>query len=170
MTTTIDTSAALNKPVLKQGAQGEVVVELQKLLLQYHVFVYLDNKGACVFPGKEVIDGVFGAKTTNAVKLFQSKMFLKQDGIVGDITWKSLYQGIPVGLPTLQKGSQGELVKLVQERLSLDGLYKGVIDGDFGIATQAAVIALQKRAGLTQDGAVGDRTWASLSKINTVFC
>jgi peptidoglycan hydrolase-like protein with peptidoglycan-binding domain len=171
MTTTINTlTTNLNKPVLKQGAKGEAVKALQKLLFQYHVFVYLDNHGACVFPDKEVIDGIFGAKTTNAVKLFQTQMFLTHDGIVGDATWKSLYKGAPVDLPVLKKGSQGDLVSAIQERMSLEGYYKGIIDGDFGAGTETAVKALQKRAGLIQDGAVGDKTWASLSKINIVFC
>lgn len=170
MTTTINTLTPLNKPILKLGAQGEAVKDLQKLLFQYHVFVYLDNKGACVFPGEEVIDGIFGALTTDAVKLFQNQMFLTHDGIVGDSTWKSLYKGAPVGLPVLKKGSQGDLVNLIQERMSLEGYYKGIIDGNFGAGTETAVKALQKRAGLTTDGAVGDKTWASLSKINTIFC
>lgn len=86
MTTTINTATPLNKPILKLGAQGEAVKDLQKLLFKYHVFVYLDNFGACVFPGEEVIDGIFGAKTTDAVKLFQNQMFLTHDGIVGDST------------------------------------------------------------------------------------
>ncbi|OKH50388.1 peptidoglycan-binding protein [Calothrix sp. HK-06] len=170
MTTTINTLTPLNKPILRQGAKGETVKELQKLLFQYHMFVHLDNKGACVFPGEEVIDGIFGAKTTDAVKLFQNQMFLTHDGIVGDSTWKSLYKGVPIGLPVLKKGSQGDLVNLIQERMSLEGYYKGIIDGNFGASTETAVKALQKRAGLTTDGAVGDQTWASLSKINTIFC
>ncbi|BAZ13066.1 hypothetical protein NIES4071_49000 [Calothrix sp. NIES-4071] len=171
MTITINTvTTPFGKPVLKQGAKGEVVKELQKLLFQYHVFVHLDKQGACVFPSEEVIDGIFGAKTTAAVKLFQNQMFLIHDGIVGNATWKSLYKGAPVGLPILKKGSQGELVNLIQERMSLDGFYKDIIDGDFGAATETAVKALQKRALLTEDGAVGDKTWASLSKINTIFC
>lgn len=171
MTSTSNLSAAqLNKPVLKEGAVGDAVKELQKLLLKYRAFVFLNQQGACVFPGNEVIDGVFGRKTTDAVKLFQGMMFLKQDGIVGNMTWQTLFKGVPVNMPILKKGSQGDLVKLVQERMSLNGLYNGKLDGDFGAATETAVKALQKKANLTLDGVISDRTWATLSKINTVFC
>lgn len=66
--------------------------------------------------------------------------------------------------PTLQAGSQGALVKLVQERLS-DFFHIGVtggIDGSFGDGTEAAVIELQHRNGLSTDGIVGRATWSVL--------
>jgi peptidoglycan hydrolase-like protein with peptidoglycan-binding domain len=163
-------SAQLNKPVLKEGSKGEAVKELQKLLLQWGAFVSLDQNGACIFPGEEVIDGVFGSKTKDAVILFQGKKFLLQDGIVGDRTWRSLFLNAPVDMPTLNKGSKGELVKKVQERLALADYYNGAIDGDFGSRTETAVKALQKHTGLPVDGVVGNRTWFELSQINTVFC
>ncbi|ARV58714.1 peptidoglycan-binding protein [Nostocales cyanobacterium HT-58-2] len=163
-------SAQLNKPVLKEGSKGEAVKELQKLLLQWGAFVSLNDKGACVFPGEEVIDGVFGSQTKDAVILFQGKKFLPQDGIVADRTWRSLFLNAPVDMPILKKGSKGELVKQVQGRLALAGDYNGNIDGEFGSRTETAVKALQKRGGLPQDGVIGDRTWFELSQVNTVFC
>lgn len=99
---TVTTNNQLNKPVLKIGSQGETVKELQQLLLDYGMYVYLDNSGACVYPGIEVIDGIFGSKTEAAVKLFQGKMFLVQDGIVGDKTWRALYKGAPVDMPVFK--------------------------------------------------------------------
>ena len=123
MTTT--TSNQISKPVLKKGSTGETVKELQKLLLDYGMYVYLNNSGACEYPGTEVIDGVFGSKTEEAVKLFQGKMFLLQDGIVDNKTWQALYKGAPVDMPVLKKGSSGELVKQMQDRLFTDGYYSG---------------------------------------------
>jgi hypothetical protein len=35
-------------------------------------------------------------------------MFLLQDGIVGDKTWRSLFKGAPVDIPVLKKGSKGD--------------------------------------------------------------
>jgi peptidoglycan hydrolase-like protein with peptidoglycan-binding domain len=170
MTFATSASAQLNKPVLKEGSRGDAVKELQELLLRYGVYVRLGEDGSCVFPGREVIDGVFGAATTAAVKLFQGKVFLKQDGIVADKTWRSLFKGAPVDMPVLRKGSKGDLVKKVQERLSIGGFYNGAIDGDFGTRTENAVKDLQRQTALTIDGVVGDRTWFELSKINTIFC
>ncbi len=170
MVNQVTASAQLNKPVLKEGSKGEAVKELQKLLLQYGAFVFLGSDGACVFPGEEVIDGVFGARTKNAVILFQSKVFLTQDGVVANKTWQALFKGAPVDMLVLKKGSKGELVKQAQERLALAGDYNGAIDGDFGSGTETAVKSLQNRTGLPVDGFIGDRTWFELSKVSTVFC
>ncbi|WP_153009689.1 peptidoglycan-binding domain-containing protein [Mastigocoleus testarum] len=81
---TTTSSTTLNKPVLREGSTGENVKELQELLLPHGVFSCINYDYACVYPGEEVIDGIFGCHTTNAVKLFQSKVFLSEDGIVGD--------------------------------------------------------------------------------------
>jgi peptidoglycan hydrolase-like protein with peptidoglycan-binding domain len=40
-----------------------------------------------------------------------------------------------VNMPILKKGSKGELVSCVQERLTNSGDYKATIDGDFGDMT-----------------------------------
>lgn len=177
MTTT--TSNQISKPVLKKGSTGETVKELQDLLLHYGMYVYINNNGACDYPGTEAIDGVFGSKTEDAVKMFQSKMFLVQDGIVNNKTWLSLYKGAPVDMPVLKKGSTGELVKQMQDRLFTDGYYDGEltmnnhaskVDGIFGSQTESAIKNLQKNSGLTVDGIVGERTWFEISKIQTVFC
>jgi peptidoglycan hydrolase-like protein with peptidoglycan-binding domain len=168
---TVATNAQINKPVLKVGSSGETVKELQTLLFNYGMYVYVDNiSGACVYPGNEVIDGVFGPKTEAAVKLFQGKMFLVQDGIVGNKTWRALYKGAPVNMPVLKKGSTGQVVKQMQERLATGGYYVGAIDGIFGPKTEEAVKNLQQNTGLLVDGIVGERTWFEISKINTIFC
>ncbi|MDJ0797049.1 MAG: peptidoglycan-binding protein [Calothrix sp. MO_167.B12] len=169
-THTTNSTSDLNKPLLKEGSRGEAVKELQKLLLPHRVFVYLNEQGACVFPGEEVIDGIFGAKTKQAVILYQSINFLVEDGIVGDRTWLSLYKGAPADMPILKFGSKGELVEKVQARLAIGGYYQGELDGDFGPITAAAVKELQKQTGLPVDGIIGVSTWLELSKINTIFC
>ena len=38
----------------------------------------------------------------------------------------------------------------------------GIIDGEFGPGTEAAVLKFQQEWGLTADGIVGDETWSSL--------
>lgn len=69
----------VSDPVLKKGASGSKVKELQKLLIE---------KGySC---GKKGADGKFGDDTLAAVKAFQKAQGLKVDGIVGTGTWKAL--------------------------------------------------------------------------------
>lgn len=73
---------AENMPLIKKGATGFAVVELQKRL------------NAISYKGKTTltVDGDFGTKTYNAVKAYQSDRGLTPvDGEVGKITWKSLF-------------------------------------------------------------------------------
>ncbi|MDP3278886.1 MAG: peptidoglycan-binding domain-containing protein [Deltaproteobacteria bacterium] len=58
---------------------------------------------------------------------------------------------------TLKKGSKGDSVKALQEKLGMLG-YTLAADGDFGNGTEDAVRQLQKSFGYTVDGIVGDGT------------
>lgn len=62
----------------------------------------------------------------------------------------------------LRQGSKGGEVKEVQRRLKQWGYYSGSVDGVFGAATKKAVIAFQKKNGLTADGVVGKATYKAL--------
>jgi peptidoglycan hydrolase-like protein with peptidoglycan-binding domain len=64
----------------------------------------------------------------------------------------------------LQKGSNGDDVKNLQQRLIMEGYNCGSsgADGDFGDGTYDAVIRFQQEVGLTADGIVGDETWNAL--------
>ena len=66
-------------PMLKRGSKGEYVTLLQTKLV---------NKGYSV--GSAGIDGDFGSGTEKAVKQFQKDHGLKDDGIVGKMTWKAI--------------------------------------------------------------------------------
>ena len=72
----------------------------------------------------------------------------KVDGIAGPATL--------AGCPVLKKGAQGNITKLIQEKL------KVTADGIFGVNTQTAVINYQKSKELSQDGIVGQNTWRKL--------
>lgn len=63
---------------------------------------------------------------------------------------------------TLRVGSSGEEVKTLQTKLKRWGYYTGSIDGVFGSGTKKAVIAFQKKNGLTPDGLVGPATLKAL--------
>ncbi len=65
---------------------------------------------------------------------------------------------------SMMYGAKGDDVKKVQQRLKDLGYLSGSVDGIFGNKTKNAVIAFQKRAGLTADGIVGN---ATLTKLNS---
>ena len=65
----------------------------------------------------------------------------------------------------LKEGMSGPEVKRLQEALKREGFDPGVIDGDFGLGTEAAVVAFQKSEGLTADGIVGAQTQVALGLI-----
>lgn len=62
----------------------------------------------------------------------------------------------------LKQGSRGDSVKTVQQKLIRWGYLNGSADGIFGAKTKAAVIAFQKKNGLTADGIIGTRTAQAL--------
>lgn len=57
--------------------------------------------------------------------------------------------------PTIKNGSKGQAVKVWQEIVKVDA------DGVFGSKTTSATKALQKKAGIAQDGIVGKDTWTA---------
>ena len=63
-------------------------------------------------------------------------------------------------------GSRSEEVKQIQQKLKNWGYYNGQIDGIFGSETKKAVIAFQKKNGLTADGIAGKNTVAAMG----IFC
>lgn len=67
-----------------------------------------------------------------------------------------------VATAILRQGSTGNEVKEVQRRLKAWGYYNGSVDGVFGAGTRSAVIAFQKKNGLTADGVVGKSTYKAL--------
>jgi peptidoglycan hydrolase-like protein with peptidoglycan-binding domain len=127
------------EPVLKQGANGPEVRDLQQAL-----------KALGHDPGP--IDGVFGARTTSAVKAFQQAREIAVDGIVGRVTW--------INIDVIRVGSSGLPVRRLQSRMTAVGFDTGGVDGRFSPKTEAAVKDLQQRSHLAVDGVVGPKTWA----------
>ncbi len=65
-------------------------------------------------------------------------------------------------MAALKEGSSGAEVRKLQEKLKERGFNPGLIDGDFGSGTKAAVMAFQKSEGLLADGVAGPRTQTAL--------
>jgi peptidoglycan hydrolase-like protein with peptidoglycan-binding domain len=134
------------EPLLKKGAKGQAVKDLQEAL-----------KALGLAPGP--IDGIFGKKTEDAVKAFQKLKGIEVDGQVGPITWINIDEA-DQSEPLLKKGSKGLPVRRLQNRLKLVGFDVPEVNGHFDAKTEAAVKTLQKEAGLVVDGQVGPKTWA----------
>jgi len=150
MTQTV--TATINKPTLKLGSEREDAIELQKLLAHWEYFF-----GS--------LDGNFDSEVEYAVKGYQHRVFLVEDGIVGPKTWKALYTGAPVDMPVLRRGSSGQAVRTLQGVLQENGYYPYEIDGEFGPLTEVAVRSFQMDSGLPNTGVVDYRTWHALSKV-----
>lgn len=161
-------TAQVNQPTLKLGSTGAAVKELQKLLKQRVPIV-----------SNLEVDGIFGEITKLAVEVFQYRVFLKRDGIVDSKTWKALYAGKRNDLPLLHRGSRGDDVARLQdvlkfslitcEYMGFDGYYFGVVDGDFGAQTEAAVKAFQQDRNLLVDRVIGANTWEALMELAAII-
>ncbi|MBI2735416.1 MAG: peptidoglycan-binding protein [Rhodospirillales bacterium] len=134
------------EPVLKQGSNGPDVRDLQQAL-----------KALGHDPGS--IDGVFGARTTSAVKAFQQVREIAVDGIVGRVTWINIDEA-DQSEPVLRLGASGLPVRRLQSRMAAVGFDTGGVDGRFSQKTETAVRDLQQRSHLAVDGIVGPKTWA----------
>ena len=122
------------EPVLKRGASGTAVRQLQAAL-----------KEAGHDPGP--IDGDFGPATEAAVRAFQQEKGITVDGVVGAITWLNIDEDAVFSHPVLRRGATGNAVRRVQKRLTLAGYDAGGVDGIFGSATEPACKALQRGVG-----------------------
>lgn len=162
---------------LRVGSTGPSVVTIQAALNRI-------SQNYPAIPKLASVDGIFGSRTEAAVRKFQEIFNLTPDGIVGRSTWNAiirLYTGVNAlselrsqgqqfyyinwAPPNaLQVGNTGEKVRLLQYMLSILSSYipsipPVSIDGIYGQATRAAVLAAQRRFELPETGVVDDQTW-----------
>ena len=72
-----------------------------------------------------------------------------------------------VDAATYKKGSSGQKVTEIQQKLKDWGYYSGAVDGVYGSGTEAAVKKFQQKNGLTADGKVGPSTLSALGISDT---
>ena len=131
------------------------------------------------------ITGHYGEKTETAVKKFQKKYALEDNGVVDEATRAALYEAAGItytagsssssgasssnssvsssGGTTLRYDMRSDAVLKLQQDLSKLGYYSGTISGHFGSKTEAAVMSFQKANGLSADGVAGEKTLAAIS-------
>ena len=136
---------------LKRGSKGDTVKEVQTILQKlgyYH----------------GILDGEYGDLTEDSVKQFQKTIKgLAVDGVVGPVTCKHLQNTNnsttnTSTATTLKKGSKGDNVKQLQNKLQKLGYYTADIDGDYGTKTVNAVKTYQTYYNLVADGVCGPLT------------
>lgn len=96
------------------------------------------------------------AKIANGALTFERA--LKKAGYVEE--------GAEAPLPALgtilKLGAKGDAVRTLQQALNAAGA-RLLVDGDFGMKTDAAVRGFQRARGLVVDGRAGPKTWAALA-------
>ena len=128
------------------------------------------------------VDGKFGAATTRAVRAWQSRAGLPVDGVVGRLTFQSLYDAVQaleasgpvvrtVSLPapaaTLRPGDTGAAVLRLNRLLLFLSQWIPEInftagdtpDNTFDLELETAVRSAQRYFGLTETGAVTAADW-----------
>jgi len=165
---------------LREGDRGLDVQVMQKYLNRI-------RRNYPAIPAIASENGIFGADTTNAVRIFQRTFGLSETGIIDRNTWfKISYiyvavarlaeldgEGSTLGIGTippnvtLRQGSTGQNVITLQYILDYIAEFypviaPPVIDGVFGSGTTRAVMDFQRMMGLAQDGVVGPATWNAL--------
>lgn len=142
-----------NARYLTIGSSGSDVKRLQKRLIELG---WMSGSA----------DGDYGGATEAAVKAFQKKSGIWNDGIAGPDTQTKLYSSGAVSASSpvssigesLKEGMDSSAVRAMQKRLIDLGYLSGSADGSFGAATKAAVIAFQTANNLTADGVAGTAT------------
>lgn len=115
--------------------------------------------------------GHFGAGTEDAVRAFQRRTGLIDDGICDAQTWQAIIEaGFSLGDRLLYRRSpmmRGDDITDLQSRLSALGFHAGRVDGIFGPDTSDAVTSFQRNTGLATDGVVGPEVLAQLARLHT---
>jgi peptidoglycan hydrolase-like protein with peptidoglycan-binding domain len=121
------------------------------------------------------VSGTYDEVTTAAVRGFQGKRGLPENGSVDQATWTSLtgmtrtpthdelHNELSAGPALLKQGSTGAKVRDLQARLKQIGWWSGDVVDNYGPATVAAVKGFQEKRQLPVTGEVDQRTLDKLT-------
>ena len=149
---------------LRQGDSGSEVKQVQQRLAELGFF-------------SATVDGKYGDAMVKAIKAFQGKNGLAQDGVFGAKTRTIMFAPNPIyasstaapsptpalvitedNVVTIQAGSRGSMVLSLQQRLVALGYYTSRLDGVYLEDDITAVRLFQKTNGLKVDGKAGFQT------------
>lgn len=163
-----DAQARKDYATLQNGSRGSAVQALQEALKELGYYT-------------GTADGMFGSGTISALKAFQKKNSLRQDGIATPEVQKLIFEEKPLNakgkktdvktLPPIEGyemrlNDQGAAVTELQKKLATLGYYTGSYTTVFHSATQKAVKNFQKDHSMTVDGVVGEKTWRLLNLLS----
>lgn len=153
-------AVAAKLPTVRKGSSGAQVKVVQACLVARSFWPCNDRSA------RTQIDGKFGADTEAKVKAFQKSAGLPETGVVDGRTWAALTPDYP---ETVMRGKAGFYAWLMQCLLLARGFNPGVIDGDAGDQTVAALKKFQAVRKVKNsvvkgrgDGIGGTNTWISL--------
>jgi peptidoglycan hydrolase-like protein with peptidoglycan-binding domain len=133
----------------KSGSTGKEVEAIQQQLRQLGFF-------------QGNVTGYFGSQTETAVKKFQVNRGLYADGVVGNGTYRYLFENASSTVKKSTESNSDEKnvmsVKDIQTALKKLGYYTGTVDGISGSNTVNAIKKFQQSKKLTTDGVVGSAT------------
>jgi N-acetylmuramoyl-L-alanine amidase len=150
---------------LSVGDRGPAVSDVQKRLRELGFLP----------PGleEEARRGYYGEATAAAVRDFQRKRGLREDGRVDESTWQELVEAsfrlgdrfLYLRIPPFR----GDDVRELQGYLNRLGFNAGREDGIFGRDTDRALRAFQHEMGLPADGIAGSSTLSCLRRLKHVL-
>ena len=158
----------------REGSSGTAVRAVQYYLRRLAAY-YSDVP-------RVAVDGKFGAATTRAVKAWQSRAGLTVDGVVGRLTFQSLYDAaqaleasgpvvrtvsLPAPAATLRPGDTGAAVLRLNRLLlflsqwipEINFTASDTPDSTFDLELETAVRSAQRYFGLTETGSVTAADW-----------
>ena len=161
---------------LREGSAGTAVRELQYYL--YLLGTYYSGLSPVT------VDGIFGSRTTTAVKAWQRINDLTVDGVVGRTTWNSIWQQarrlrVPAeprllgsaAWPgkTLGPGASGPAVRYLRRLLDIAAFWIASIPEagageEYTPETEKSMAAFQQFAALPETGTADRASWETLEQ------
>lgn len=162
---------------LREGSSGTAVRALQYYLRLLSAY-YNDIPSVTV-------DGIFGAATRTAVIAWQNHAGLTADGVVGPVTWKSIYTAatqaassgpvatlaaLPAPAAVLGPGDSGEEVLILSRLMAflsqwLPDLPPVNVTDQYDLALEDCVKAAQRLFGLPITGTVSETDWNTFAAV-----